>query len=362
MDYFLAACLSFLVTFISLPVVINVFNSINLLDIPDRRKIHKISTPSLGGIPIIVSLYLTILIILPFQELASMKFFMAAVALIFLLGIRDDIASLDARQKLVIQLLAAFMVVQYSDVRILSFHGFLGIDQLNTLSSKAFTIFLIVALTNSFNLIDGIDGLAGAIGLIALVFMGTYFFLKGENSLAVIAICLASGLLAFLYFNWYPSRIFMGDTGSMSLGFVIAVLIIIYTKMNVSPGINNVDSPIALSIALMIVPVYDTLRVMTKRIIAGKSPFRADRNHTHHVLLRIGFNHSQSAMILVGFTLIVIFLSLWLHQAGDNLLVMGQLATVFSFGAVLDFIEFKRRKNANDGRSLPGRYFISKSA
>ena len=226
MDFLVAACISFTLTFITLPVVINILNSIDLLDIPDRRKIHKISTPSLGGIPFVFSALLSLLIVMPFSDVADIKFLLAGIMITFILGIRDDVASLNARQKLLVQSLAAFLVVHFLGIYLLSFYGFLGLYEISPWLGKLISASLIVILTNAFNLIDGIDGLAGGVAIIVFTTLGVWFYYNGVSSYALLSITLASAILAFMYFNWYPSKIFMGDTGSMVLGFTLSTILI----------------------------------------------------------------------------------------------------------------------------------------
>ena len=345
MDYFIAVSLSFFFTFITIPIVINVFNSIDLLDIPNRRKVHKVGTPSMGGIAFISALLFTLLFVFSISDLAELKFLIAGLVIIFVLGIRDDISSLDAKQKIVVQLLAAFLVVEYAGFYLQDVQGFLGIHELPPLLGKALTIFIIIALTNAFNLIDGIDGLAGGISLVALLFLGINFFHSGHSALSLIAITLASGIIAFLYFNWYPSKIFMGDTGSMSLGFVLAIFLVAFINISRPILAEDISAPIAISVSMLIVPIYDTLRVMTKRLSEGRSPFKPDKNHIHHVLLKVGFSHGQAAMLLIGITFFTICFSMLFQSLGNNWLVIIELSSVALFGWVLDMILARRVKN-----------------
>lgn len=362
MDYLVSASISFCIAFISLPVVINVFNSLNLLDIPDRRKIHKVSTPSLGGIPIVSSALLALLIVMPFAEMASLKFFIAGIILTFVLGIRDDVSSLNARQKLIVQALAAFLVVHFLGVYLRSFHGFLGINEIPPIPGKLISASLIVVLTNAYNLIDGIDGLAGGIAILVLTFLGIWFFYNGASSYALFSITLASSVVAFMYFNWFPSKIFMGDTGSMVLGFTLATLILKFIEINSNAVWIPFESSVSISISLFILPIYDTLRVFFKRLLSGQSPFSPDKNHIHHVLLKIGFDHGKAASILLGFMVFICLLS-WISQPLGNNISIGLIAIfTVSFGLALDFWLGKKVRKRKQ-RSLDGEQFIvSKSA
>lgn len=361
MDFLVAACISFTLTFITLPVVINILNSIDLLDIPDRRKIHKVSTPSLGGIPFVFSALLSLLIVMPFSDLADIKFLLAGIIITFILGIRDDVSSLNARQKLIVQALAAFLVVHFLGTYLSSFYGFLGLGDISPLLGKIISASLIVILTNAFNLIDGIDGLAGGVAIMVFTFLGVWFYYNDITAYALLSIAMASSILAFMYFNWYPSKIFMGDTGSMVLGFTLSTILIKFIQVNEIATWAKFDASVAMAIGLFILPIYDTLRVFFKRMIQGKSPFKPDRNHVHHILLNLGFNHGHATTALLAFVILMSVVSWLLQPLGNNVLIILQLAFVTVLGGVLDFIIYKKLKRKQ--RQLDGAHFaVSKSA
>ena len=363
MDFLITASISFFIAFLLLPVVINVFNSIDLLDIPDRRKIHKVSTPSLGGIPIVSAWLLSMLIMLPFAEVSQMKFLFAGIIITFILGIRDDISSLYAGQKLIIQILAALLVVHFADLRLMSFHGFLGIGELNPLVSKLFSIFLIVALTNSYNLIDGIDGLAAGVAIITLLTIGFWFFRDDQISFALLSVSLASSLMAFMYFNWYPSKIFMGDTGSLVIGFTLAALMIKFINSGLAPQVQSgITAYVSLAIALLIVPIFDTLRVFVIRVFSGKSPFAPDKNHIHHLLLKLGLDHSQASLVLISYTVSMVLLTYASQSLGNNWIIIGQMLITILCSVVLDLSLARRIKNQWENRSVEEGFIMSKSA
>lgn len=359
----LAIAISFLVTFFVLPVIIRAFKSINLLDAPDRRKIHKVSTPSLGGIAIMLGILISLFITTPFSELAQYKFLLGGAILMFILGIRDDISSLNANQKLTVQVLSAFLIVYFTGVKITGFYGIFGIGEINEILAIIFSTFIIVALTNAFNLIDGIDGLAGSVAFVASVFLGVWFFTSDNNLLSVISLTIASSVLAFLFFNWHPSKIFMGDTGSIVLGFLLSSLCILFINSannNASP-IISINAPVAVATALLIVPIYDTLRVFSMRIAEGKSPFVPDRKHIHHILLKQGFNHREATMILMVFNLLIIALTFLFQWAGETILLIGQLSLAFAAGTFLDrrlkkYLKLHLRKERQEA------FRVSKSA
>lgn len=345
---FVTAILSaFLVTFVILPIIIKITKSVKILDVPDRRKVHFESTPSMGGIAIFIGFMMAILITVPAADLIENRYLFCGVSLIFILGLRDDISSLIAHHKLITQLFAAGLVVILAEIKLTGLYNIAGIDQLPFGLDYVLSIWAIVIMTNAFNLIDGIDGLAGSLSAIILLFFSWIFIESNALSLALISFAVSGSLLAFLIYNWFPSKIFMGDTGSMILGFLISVLAI--QVINLSDGllINSfifINSSVALVIACLIVPFYDTLRVFTIRFIQKRSPFSPDRNHIHHSFLKLGYNHGQATRILAGYNMAMIVLALLLNMHLSNgLLLLILLTITFAVGGYVDRLVSRRR-------------------
>ncbi|MEQ9402646.1 MAG: MraY family glycosyltransferase [Cyclobacteriaceae bacterium] len=362
MTLLLSLAAAFLATMTLMPVIIKLFRSIDLLDIPDKRKIHSVSTPSLGGIAIFLGIVFSLILSSSFAELATQKFFLGATFLIFLLGIRDDLSSLMAKHKLVIQIFAAVLVVYFGGWKIEGLNGMFGIDSFPYGMNEVFTIFVIVVMTNAFNLIDGIDGLAGSIALLVTLFFGWYFLSIGSVLNATISISIAGAVLGFLLFNWYPSRVFMGDTGSMTLGFMISILVVQFLSVPEAASISiGIFSPVSVCIALLILPVYDTLRVFFIRFYLGKSPLSPDRNHIHHVLLKLGMNHGQSAILLISYNTLVLTGVLLFQEAGDTILIPSVFILTAIIGAFLD-LRVMRKEAARTARLVTPEINMSKSA
>ena len=330
---FYCAISAFLVTFIVMPLLINVLTKQQLLDIGGRRKIHKGFVPSMGGIAIFMGFLFSSLVWIPVSELALFRYFCGAALLLFITGMRDDLAPLSPRGKLIMQLLATTMVVWGGGVmgiRITSFYGFLGIGELPILVSYLLSIFVIIVVTNAFNLIDGLDGLAGLIGLIAFTLLACWFLLvrDGQNhawAMALLLIGFIGGIVGFLCYNWHPASIFMGDTGSLLLGFVLSVSSIKFLQINSDPNfvsLYKINAPISMAVAVVIIPVFDTARIFLLRISQGRSPFSPDKLHVHHLLMRMGLRHSQVALILGSLYLALIgFFFLLSQKMSDNFLV-----------------------------------------
>ncbi|UCS93519.1 undecaprenyl/decaprenyl-phosphate alpha-N-acetylglucosaminyl 1-phosphate transferase [Echinicola marina] len=337
---------SFFIGVIITPLLIFLIKKGNILDKPGGRKIHKYSVPSMGGIAMFIALLSGVLIWLDYMQLMEIRFFLLGLGIMFILGLRDDLVELTAYQKLIGQLIAIITVVVLGDVRISNFYGFLGIEELPLWFSYGLTVFAIVGLTNAFNLIDGLDGLASSLSLITFIFLGSWFIYSGEDTFGFIAFTFVGAILSFLVYNWHPAKIFMGDTGSLTLGFTLSVMCIKFISVN--GGLEQSDfkfsAPLTTAIVLMIIPFYDTLRVFIRRASKGKSPMAADKSHVHHFLLRMGFRHDQVTMILGGVKIAFISLAVVLNGLPDIVMFPVFSVLVISAGIVLDKVTLRRVK------------------
>ena len=366
--YFLLATLtSFSVGFLLTPIVISVLKKAKIGDAPGGRKIHKKFTPSMGGIAFISATYVALAIWGWQFPLPDISFLLGASALMFFVGFRDDMVELKANQKILGQLVAVMLVVVAGDIRIKEFHGFLGIDQLPLLVSYGFSAFVLLALTNAFNLIDGLDGLAGTIATISLSLLGGWFTYHGLDSLAVLSFTLLGSVLSFLVFNWHPAKIFMGDTGSLALGFSLGSLIIAFMEYNAALSAGTFlrfEPSFTMGIVLMIYPLYDMARVFTKRISKGKHPMSADKSHVHHFLMRSGLKHNEVALLLGFIQLVLIGLVIAMGEYADNIVLPILSAAVLILGSRLDVLTVRsiRRKVSNSPHILEQKSKVASKA
>lgn len=321
----LSAALSFIITFFSIPVIIQVAKAKKLFDEPDERKVHKTVIPTLGGLGIFAGFIIAILMGVPAGLNPEFQYFVAAAVVIFFLGIKDDIMILSASKKFIGQLIAAGILIKFGGIHINNMHGFLGIHEIPYIASIILSFFTIIVITNSFNLIDGVDGLAGTLGLITTLTFGTYFTYVGQTAYAVLAFSLSGALISFLIYNFSPAKIFMGDTGSLLLGTVNSILVIKFINFAGAPGNSfPITSSPALGFAVLLIPLFDTLRVFAIRILDRRSPFSPDRNHVHHFLLDLGFSHRKITLacgvVAIGFIAIA-----FLMRQMDTTVIIGVL-------------------------------------
>lgn len=343
-----SSTLSFLITFFAIPVIIQVAREKKMFDEPDERKVHKMVIPTLGGLGIFAGFILATLLNVPLNN-PEFQYFVASAIVIFFLGIKDDILVLSPAKKFIGQLVAAGIVIQLGGVQITSMHGFLGINELPPMVSVLFTMFTVVVITNSFNLIDGVDGLAGSLGLLTTIIFGSYFLYVGQLMYAVMAFALAGSLIGFLVYNFSPARIFMGDTGSLLIGLFNSILVIKFINIAGSPGSKlSFEAAPAIGFSILIVPLFDTLRVFSLRISEKRSPFSPDRNHVHHFLLDLGFSHKMVTFSCVAANIGFIILTFSIRSLGTTA-VIGVLLTLATF--LITVIYYKRAKTKQLAKS-----------
>lgn len=350
MNIIFAFLTSFLITFLAIPSIIRIAEIKHLFDEPEVRKSHSSRVPTLGGIAIFAGLIFSLTFWSNQQEILELQFIICSVLVMFFIGIKDDLFNLVAYKKLSGQILASAILVHFAGIKLTTFYGLFGVNDLSLVSSYIISMFTIIVITNSINLIDGIDCLAGSVGVLASSIFGYWFFLADASQYAILSFSLVGSLLAFLWFNRSPSKIFMGDTGSLIVGLTLSILSIKFIEMNrVLPRdhINKILSVPVITIGILIIPLFDTARVFVIRSFEGRSPLSADRNHLHHLLLAQGFDHMSSTGILILFNL-ALFLTVFSFQGirGEILLAL-ELGIAFLFSSFLAYRakKVKLRKN-----------------
>jgi UDP-N-acetylmuramyl pentapeptide phosphotransferase/UDP-N-acetylglucosamine-1-phosphate transferase len=353
MAILLAACVTaFLISFIVTPVVIKYSLAKNMGDVPGGRKIHKKITPSLGGIAIFLGFSIAFVIWLEFDQWAVTRYVLASLFIVFLLGVRDDIVPLRALHKLYGQIVAV-IILMGSSIQINSLHGLLGIYELPLVVSFIVTVFTVIVITNSFNLIDGLDGLAGSISFVALTSFGIWFYMVDDHVFSLLCFAMVGGILAFLVFNWEPSEIFMGDTGAMVIGMLLAVLTVHFMNLNASLPINHpvkFTPTIAAAVCFIIIPLSDTLRIIILRILKGQSPFTPDKSHIHHAIMRLGMTHSKTTIILTSVHILFIAMAVMLRNLSEIYALAAVILLVLALTFILDRLILRRLSTKGSNR------------
>ena len=313
---------SFIFSFIFIKLIINYAPYFNLVDIPNQRSSHNKATPRGAGIGI----FLSVFIVAPFFYISLFQSYLwsfSAILMIFSMGIWDDISEVEPKTKFFV-ITSATALLSLNDIRIDVLGDYLGTNLALGYFAFPFTLIAVVSFTNAFNLIDGLDGLSGGVAIVILTSLAYIGYINCDKFIFILSLSTIFALFAFLIFNWNPASIFMGDSGSLMIGFLISLLSI--------KAIEYIH-PISI-LYLSALPIFDTIVVFIRRIRDGNSPFKADKSHIHHILLRI-FNNSVKKTVITLFFIQIIFTLLGVFVFGNikdgflGLVIFFIIASIF---------------------------------
>jgi UDP-N-acetylmuramyl pentapeptide phosphotransferase/UDP-N-acetylglucosamine-1-phosphate transferase len=330
----IAAVISAGVVYSLIPLLIKVAYHKELYDKPDgERKLHDRYISSLGGVAIFIGLFIGYTISGYADQLTGFGYLSAALVMLFFTGLKDDIMGLSPNKKLGVEILTGMLIIFGCNAVIGNFNGIFGIENIPLYFSIPITLFTVIVIMNAYNLIDGIDGLAGGIGLIASLFLAAGFFAAGNMPLTILALFTSISLLGFLLHNFHPAKIFMGDTGSLVVGFLLAFLTVHYIGLSDTRGYSIIysNASTVLPIAFLAIPLYDTLTVFLKRLARGDGPFTPGRDHVHHQLLEIGFTQRQTAVMLYLVTILIGLLGIALAHLNNNIVLGVIILSMVTF-------------------------------
>ena len=340
---------AFLLTYLTIPKIIKVVEHKRLMDDPIHRSSHKSKTPTLGGIAFFYCMIFALFFIKDRAVHLEYIYIIPGLTILFIVGLKDDMVVLSPGSKLIAQILAISFVLVNESFGIESLNGFLNIYEIPHYLYLVIGGFLMLTIINSYNLIDGIDGLASIVGIVIMIIYTTIFYLAQEYFFALIAITMNACLMAFFGFNVSSEKkIFMGDTGSLIVGFIISILTLKFLALE-PEAYGDGELPFLLenapliAISILIVPLFDTARVFAIRIANKKGPFSPDRNHVHHVLIDFwGLSHKQASFIIGCFNIIFVILFIILGSKAKNTGMVIMLVSVVMF---LAYIFFKYNYN-----------------
>lgn len=313
--YLSTLLLTLLVTIVLVPITIKVSEMIQKYDMPGKRKVHTTPVPRTGGIAMAVAVFSSML--LWAQESSLLSAYVMGAGIIVVFGLIDDFVDLPYRYKFAGQFLAALVIVVVGDVQIRNLGTlFPGSSQLSLWVSIPLTIIVIVGVTNAINLADGLDGLAGGICILSFCCTGYIAYLSDNTDISLLAVALVGSIFGFLKYNTHPASVFMGDTGSQFLGFSLVTTTVSLTQS--TAGL----SPL-LPMIIFGFPVLDTGVVMLERIGAGRSPFKPDKNHFHHKLIRIGLFHKEAVFIIYLLQALLVVSAFVFRYYSDWFLLIG---------------------------------------
>ncbi len=336
---FLSFLCAFITSLIFIPTIVRMSHFKKLFDSIDSRKIHSSNIPRLGGIGIFAGLAMGMVLFVDTKEIIGLGGIVAGLLIIFFVGLKDDILIISPLTKFLGQLIAASIFIFFGDVMITNLHGFFGVHQIHWSIGFPLTLLIFLVTVNAFNFIDGVDGLSASLGIVAALAFGLWFYLTGFYNYAIISLALIGALAGFVRYNVFSqkNKIFMGDTGSMIIGFMLSFLAINFNELNLVIDKSNpyyiLPSP-AVSFAVMIIPYFDLMRVIYIRLLKKRSIVYADKNHIHHLLLDLGCSHKKITFILT--TANMLFIALVYYLSGfvtirRLLLVILIIAMLLSF-------------------------------
>lgn len=341
-----AFLIGLILVYVSIPVIVRISKEKHLYDEPGERRLHKVVIPNLGGVAIFIGVSIATLLSLHQFEFIEFRYIQASLIILFFIGIKDDILIISARKKFIAQIICALILIIPGGIRFTNLHGILGLYEINYILSVFITLLAIVSIINATNLVDGIDGLAASIGIFSSVIFGIKFLITSNDDYAILCCAIIGSLLAFLWFNVYGStnKIFLGDTGSLILGLLIAVMVIQYNQFALTTTPQEISFSPVFSLAILATPLADMIRVFAIRIFNGKSPFAPDMGHIHHRLLKLGFSHFNSTIILVLTNGFIITLAFAFRFLNKHILMILLIAVIFLLLELPDFFLKRKQK------------------
>ncbi len=308
------------------------------LDTPDERKIHGFPMPRLGGIAIFLAFLFSVIIYLPINQ--GVRGLLAGTLIVFATGVVDDLNGLSSRGKFAGQAAACLITILVGKIYLSNLGDLFGFGDivLSAWVGVPFTVFAVVGVINAINLIDGLDGLAGGVATIGLAAFFLLGWVEDDPVTMIMAAALVGAIFGFLKYNFYPARIFMGDTGSLVVGYVIGFIAVYLTQHT-----GSTTSPMV-PVLVLGLPLLDTVWVMSRRAISGISPFTADRSHVHHKFLSLGFEHRFTVIIIYGISLLWACCALLLRDLPEYLLLLLYLSTAISSYLSLRYVMENREK------------------
>jgi len=339
-----------IIVFLIHPAVVRLAKGKNLVDNPDARKLQKQPVPVLGGVAvffgIVVGAGVTSMLFNSYALFTSV----VALTMMMYIGVYDDLIGLSAVLRLVLEVLMVAFVVKMDLTNLNDFHGLFGIHKLPVYLSLPLCAFASVGIINSINMIDGVDGLSSGLCILACLSFGIIFCSSYDGTMAVMAALAAGALIPFFLHNVFgkKSKMFIGDSGTLMMGMLMAIFVMRACD-NTSRVVQNHPrfGVIAFCISVLSVPVFDTLRVMTGRIMKGKSPFQADKSHLHHLFIEIGFSHIGTSLMVIGLN--VLNMTCWFvsYLLGANVTVQFIVVVIVGFLNTSVFYYTVRRMNHN---------------
>ena len=349
---------SFLLTSLAViwihPLLVRLARLKNIVDNPDARKLQRTPVPVLGGVAVFFGITLSMGSFCSCYDSSLLPIFFTVLTVMLYIGTMDDVMGLSPRLRFVIEILSVLLLIIVSGSSIDHFHGLWQIKDIPEVLAVPLTVFIAVGIINSINLIDGVNGLSSGFCILASAVFGLFFYLSDDVLMTILASACCGAILPFFLHNVFgnTSRMFIGDGGTLLMGMVMSIFVIRVLEHD-SKTYALVDADMGLipfTMAVLSIPVFDTLRVMTTRILRGKSPFQPDKTHLHHLFIEVGFSHSGTAFCILLLNALVVLLWWASWQLGVG--IDFQLYLVIGLGVLLTFVFYPLVKHLDKQNSF----------
>ena len=336
------AVLSLVVTTVVFPIVLRYARLHHIVDNPDARKLHRMPVPVMGGVAVYAGILAGCLAMFFLVPNSSMNWSLMSLTTMLVLGVWDDIKNLSAILRFIIQFGIVGGYIWFTGHYIGNFFGLFGVHEISPWLGIPLSLVAGVGTINAINMIDGVDGYSSGFGIMACTCFAVVFIVVGQQVWSCLAVITASALVPFFMHNVFgkKTKMFIGDGGTMMLGFLMTIFEM--GALSLHKGLQleaHSVGVIAMTLAILCIPIFDTLRVMTARMLRGYSPFRPDKSHLHHLFIDMGFSHlgTAIAILLMNLIVILVWLLLWLCGASIN----AQTIVVVLMGIVVTFGFYK---------------------
>ena len=321
------------------PYVLKMAKEKNIVDNPDARKLQRVPIPILGGLTVVFGILSGLMAVNLSGDFFDLFPVFASIIIILIVGLMDDMISLSPKVRFIVEIILVLYLISTTGWQLNDFHGLWGLEVIPNYISVPLTVFACVGIINAINLIDGVDGYSSGYSIVSCSLFGVMFYELGNIRMVALAAIVAASLLPFFLHNVFGkrSKMFIGDAGTLPLGIIFSTFVITILSANLHIEITQVNlGLIPFTLAVLCVPVFDTLRVMSTRIVRGKSPFSPDKTHLHHLFIELGYSHIGTTLSIIAMNLFVVLCWFFTYKCG--LSIDMQLYIVIALGAFVTFI------------------------
>ena len=321
------------------PYVLKMEKEKNIVDNPDARKLQRVPIPILGGLTVVFGILSGLMAVNLSGDFFDLFPVFASIIIILIVGLMDDMISLSPKVRFIVEIILVLYLISTTGWQLNDFHGLWGLEVIPNYISVPLTVFACVGIINAINLIDGVDGYSSGYSIVSCSLFGVMFYELGNIRMVALAAIVAASLLPFFLHNVFGkrSKMFIGDAGTLPLGIIFSTFVITILSANLHIEITQVNlGLIPFTLAVLCVPVFDTLRVMSTRIVRGKSPFSPDKTHLHHLFIELGYSHIGTTLSIIAMNLFVVLC--WFFTYKWGLSIDMQLYIVITLGAFVTFI------------------------